>query len=185
MEDKQIIELYCNRDESAIEKTAMKYGTYCFSIAKGILGNAEDSEECVNDTWMQAWKSIPPTIPTYLRIFLGKITRNLSFDKYRASHSAKRGGGEIALVLEELEEVVASSSDVEAQFERKELVEAINACLRTLTERECSIFIKRYFYDVETKQIAKEFELKESNVLMILSRTRQKLQKYLKDEGFV
>jgi len=83
VEDKQIIKLFCDRDQSAIEKTAEKYGNYCFSIAHNILHNREDSEECVNDTWMKAWMSIPPTIPTYLRVFLGKIIRNLSFDKYR------------------------------------------------------------------------------------------------------
>lgn len=185
MEDKQIIGLFFDRNESAIEKTAEKYGKFCFAIANNVLRNREDSEECVNDTWMKAWGSIPPTIPECLRIFLGKITRNLSFDKYRASHSAKRGGGEMALVLDELEEVVAGSSSVEAQLEEKMLVEAINTYLHKLPERECNVFIRRYFFAETTAQIAKRYDLKESNVLMILSRTRKKLQTYLIQEELV
>jgi len=185
VEDKQIIELFCNRSENAIEKTEEKYGKFCFTIANNVLRSREDAEECVNDTWMKAWQSIPPTIPDCLRIFLGKITRNLSFDKYRANHSAKRGGGEIDLVLEELEEVVAGNSSVEKQLEEKMLVEAINTYLYKLPERECNVFIRRYFFAETTAQIAKRYDLKESNVLMILSRTRKKLQTYLIQEELV
>lgn len=185
MEDKQIVALYCDRQESAIEKTAEKYGKYCFSIADNILHNTEDSEECVNDTWMKAWLSIPPTIPAYLRVFLGKITRNLSFDKYRASHSAKRGGGEMPLILDELEEVLIGGSDIEAEYERKELVEAINTFLYALSEKDSKIFVRRYFFAETTGEIAERFHLKESNVRVILSRTRKKLQAYLIEEELV
>ncbi len=185
MEDKQIIELYNQRKETAIEQTAEKYGTYCFSIANNILHSHEDSEECVNDTWMKAWNAIPPTVPTYLRVFLGKITRNLSFDKYRARHSESRGGGQMPVVLDELAEIVAGSSDVESQYEQKELVEAINLYLKKLPERDCNIFIRRYFFAEETALIARRYELKESNVLMILSRTRKKLHTFLKEEDFI
>jgi len=185
VEDKQIIELFCNRKENAIQKTEEKYGKFCLKIADNILRNQEDSEECVNDTWMKAWQSIPPTIPECLRIFLGKITRNLAFDKYRLNHSAKRGGGEINLVLEELEGVVAGKDNVEVQLEAKMLTEAINTYLHTLSERECNVFIRRYFFSETTAQIAKRYDLKESNVLMILSRTRKKLQAYLVQEGLV
>lgn len=185
MEDKQIIELYNKREETAIEQTAEKYGKYCFSIANNILHNDEDSEECVNDTWLKAWNAIPPTVPMYLRVFLGKITRNLSFDKYRASHSESRGGGEFPVVLDELAEVVAGSYDVEKQYEQKELVKAINTYLKKLPERDCNIFIRRYFYAEETGKIAKRYGIKESNVLMILSRTRKKLHTFLKKEDFI
>ena len=185
VEDKQIIELYNQRKEAAIEHTAEKYTAYCFNIANNILHNHEDSEECVNDTWMKAWNAIPPTVPTYLRVFLGKITRNLSFDKYRASHSESRGGGQMAVVLDELEEIVAGSSDVEAHYEQKELVEAINTYLKKLPERDCNIFIRRYFYAEETGVIARRYGIKESNVLMILSRTRKKLHTFLKEEDFI
>ncbi|MBQ8527873.1 MAG: sigma-70 family RNA polymerase sigma factor [Lachnospiraceae bacterium] len=185
MEDKQIIELYNQRKETAIEQTAEKYGSYCFSIANNILHSHEDSEECVNDTWLKAWNAIPPTVPKYLRIFLGKITRNLSFDKYRAIHSESRGGGQFSVVLDELEEIVAGSQNVESQYEQKELVEAINKYLKRLPERDCNIFIRRYFYAEETSCIARRYEIKESNVLMILSRTRKKLHTFLKEEDFI
>jgi len=185
VEDKQIIELFCNRQENALQKTEEKYGKFCLNIANNILRNREDSEECVNDTWMRAWQSIPPTIPECLRIFLGKITRNLAFDKYRANHSAKRGGGEIDLVLEELEEVVAGRDSVEIQLEEKMLTEEINTYLYKLPERECNVFVRRYFFSETTAQIAKRYDLKESNVLVILSRTRKKLQAYLVQEGLV
>lgn len=185
MEDQSIIDLYLKREESAIEQTAQKYGAYCFSIANGILHNEEDAQESVNDTWFKTWKSIPPTIPKYLRIYLGKITRNISFDKYRANHSAKRGDGEIPMILDELAEVVSGSDNVEASYERKELIEAINGYLGTLSKRDCNVFVRRYFYGDTTKHIAKLYELKESNVLMILSRVRKKLQEYLVKKEFL
>jgi len=185
VEDKQIIELYNKREETAIEKTAEKYGKYCFGIASNILHSYEDSEECVSDTWLRAWNAIPPTVPKYLKVFLGKITRNLSFDKYRAKTTLSRGGGQFAVVLDELAEVVADSCDVEKQFEQKELMGAINTYLKRLPERECNIFVRRYFYADDTSKIAKLYEIKESNVLMILSRTRKKLHTFLKEEDFI
>lgn len=182
MTDEEIVQLFFQRKEEAVQEINRKYGSYCFKIANSILNNREDSEECVNDTWMKTWNSIPPTIPTYLRVFLGKITRNLSFDKYRFLHSEKRGGGEIGLVLEELEEVIAGRNSVEALYEQKELIEAINTYLHTLSERDCNVFIRRYFFAEDAKTIAKKYDLKESNVQMILSRTRKKLQQHLKEE---
>lgn len=184
MEDKRIIELYISRDEAAIAETENKYGSYCFSIANRILDNREDSDECVNDTWWKAWNVIPPTIPNHLHLLLAKITRNLSFDRYRIKYADKRGKGEISLVLDELQEVVAGSYDVEAGYERKELVRSINEYLHSLPERDCNIFIRRYFYVESTKQIAKRYEMKESNVLMVLSRTRKKLKQHLEQEEY-
>lgn len=113
MTDEKIIQLYFNRDEKAIEETSIKYGSYCDKIANNILRNRQDSEECLNDTWMQTWDSIPPTHPVHFNLFLAKIVRNLSFNKYRNKYTQKRGRGEIALVLEELEECLAGHSDVE------------------------------------------------------------------------
>lgn len=184
MEDRRIIELYVHRDENAIAETSKKYGSYCFLIANRILNNREDSDECVNDTWFKVWNLIPPTIPEFLNLFLAKIIRNLSFDRYRIKSANKRGNGEIALVLDELEEVVAGSSDVESDYERKELIEAINSYLYSLSKRECNIFIRRYFYVESIREIAKRYDIKENNVSMILSRTRKKLKEHLKQEGF-
>ena len=185
MEDKEIIDLFCKRHEKAIECIAEKYHKYCFTIANNILSNQEDSEECVNDTWFKVWQSIPPTIPVYLRVFVGKIVRNLSFDRYRANHSAKRGGGEMALVLDELSDVIAGSDDVEVEYERKELVAAINEFLYSVSERDRDIFVRRYFYVETTDKIAKSHDISEKNALMILSRTRNKLRTYLTEKEFV
>ena len=130
MTDEKIIQLYFNRDEKAIEETSIKYGSYCYKIANNILRNRQDSEECLNDTWMQTWDSIPPTHPLHSNLFLAKIVRNLSSNKYRNKYTQKRGRGEIALVLEELEECLAGHSDVEASFIVEKLKETINAFVR-------------------------------------------------------
>ncbi len=185
MEDKEIIRLFCERCEKAITYIAEKYHKYCFSIAHNILNDFEDAEECVSDTWFKVWNSIPPAMPTYLRVFVGKIVRNLSFDKYRASHSLKRGGGEMPVVLDELEEIIASSNDVEAEYERKELVMAINQFLYSVSERDRDIFVRRYFYVEDTSKIAKSHNTTEKNVLMILSRVRSKLRTYLSEREYI
>lgn len=116
MEDHQIVELYWQRNADAISETADKYGDYCFAIAENILHNAEDSEECVNDTWLRAWNAIPPQKPAVLRMFLAKITRNLSFDRFHARNAEKRGGGEMALVLDELGECFGGGADIAKRY---------------------------------------------------------------------
>lgn len=102
MDDKSIVQLYWSRDEKAISATAEKYGAYCQTIANNILGNTEDAKECVNDTYLNAWNSIPPHRPENLATYLGKITRNLSFNRYKKNRAKKRSGGQIPLILEEL-----------------------------------------------------------------------------------
>ncbi|HOD02567.1 MAG: RNA polymerase factor sigma-70 [Firmicutes bacterium ADurb.Bin300] len=185
MDDADIVELYWQRDESAIRETETKYGQYCFSIAFNILSDTEDSKECVNDTWFRAWNAIPPSRPDRLRIFLAKITRNLSFDKYRLKAANKRGGGEITLALEELGECVSSALDVEFEFYEQELVKSLNGFLYALPKRESNIFLRRYFYVESIFEIARRYGLKESNITVILSRTRQKLRLHLRKEGYV
>lgn len=184
MDDGQIIAFYNQRNEKAIDETAAKYGSYCFSIAYNILASHEDSEECVNDTWLRTWHSIPPQCPNCLKTFLSKITRNLSLDRYKAKKRSKRGGGELALALDEIDEFIAGSSDVASELERAELMKAMNTFLRTLPVRECNIFIRRYFYVDSIAAIAEKYRLRESNVLMILSRTRKQLKNYLEGEGY-
>ena len=184
MKDEQIIELYFARDEQAITCTDLKYGRYCFRVADSILCSREDAEEMVNDTWHRTWNSIPPQRPHVLKMYLAKITRNLAFSAYRRRSAGKRGGGEIELALEELDQCIASDSDVESEYQRKELSRAIRNFLDTLSEREQNIFIRRYFFVDETEAIARRYGLKSSNVQKILSRTRQKLRKYLIQEGY-
>ena len=185
MTDEQIIELYWERKERAIKESNSKYGSYCYMIAYDILSNNEDSEECVNDTWFCAWNVIPPQRPRRLSAFFAKITRNLSFNKYKAKKADKRGGNNVTIALDELEECVPDSASVETILLRNELSDNISTFLHTLSERDCNIFIRRYFYVDSIEKIAAYYCMKESNVLMNLSRTRKKLRVYLRKEGYI
>ncbi len=182
--DAQIIDFYWNRDAQAISASMDRYGAYCFSIADGILNNAQDAEECVNDTWLKAWNAIPPTRPTVLKIFFAKITRHLSFDKYKAQKALKRGGGNIQLVLDELAECIADESDVEGQVDARELGKAINRFVASLPEREQHLFVRRYFFSDPVKAIADRYDLRENNVHVTLSRIRKRLRSHLSKEGY-
>ena len=185
MEDRQIIELYWQRNADAISETAGKYGAYCFQVADNILHDTGDSEECVNDTWLRAWNAMPPERPNVLRMFLAKITRNLSFDRFNARNAKKRGGGEIALVLDELEECLASGTDVETAYEGKELGQCIKRFVRGLSEQDGNVFVRRYFFTDPVSAIARRYGLTENNVMVILSRTRKKLKLELMKEGYL
>lgn len=184
MEDEKILDLYWARDEQALSETEQKYGGYCRAIAHGILTSREDAEECVNDTWLGAWNAIPPKRPGILSAFLGRITRNLAFDAYRASHAEKRGGGALSLALDELGECVAGHGGVESALDEKALSRAIDTFLRTLPARECALFLRRYWFVEPLRDIARRFGLNENSVKSILFRTREKLRKYLEQEGF-
>ena len=185
MQDEQIIDLYWNRDERAISVTEEKYGAYCFTVAHHILGVHEDSEECVNDTWLKAWNAIPPTWPNILKMYLAKITRGLAINRYKERMAAKRGGGEIPLVLEELAECVADSRMVEDHVIAGQLEERLDAFVRSLPEREANIFLRRYFYTEPVAEIAEKYGLTGNHVMVILSRTRSKLRDQLKKEGYL
>ncbi len=141
MDDNDIIRLYWDRNDQAISITSEKYGHYCKSIAKNILNNDEDAEECVNDTYLNAWNSMPAHWPEQLSTFLGKITRNLSFNKYRHNRAEKRGGGEIELVLDELTDCVSDTDDVEQIIDRQELEKVINTFVRNLPTEKRNIFV--------------------------------------------
>ena len=183
MDDKQIIALYHERSETAILETANKYGHYCSYIAYHILYNEQDSEECVNDTYFRAWQAIPPQCPNQLSVFLGKITRNLALDKYRYYNREKRGNGQMALILDELQECVSASNHTEQVVEEKMLVEVLNRFLRELPKEKRMIFLRRYWYMSSIKEIAKDYELSEGKVKMTLFRIRNKLKQVLEKEG--
>lgn len=185
MEDQAIIDLYFVRSEKAISETAVKYGGYCFSIANNILANREDAEECVSDTWLTAWRTIPPKRPSALAVFLGKITRNGAISRWRKRSAEKRGGGEITLALEELKECVADPDTVEESFSRRETVLAFNRLLGNLTETERNVFLRRYWCVDTIADIAASFGFSEGKVKSILHRTRQKLRKALEKEGLL
>lgn len=183
MDDTTIIDLYWARSEQALHETELKYGAYCRAIARNILKNPEDTEECVSDTWLGAWNAMPPKRPSILSAFLGRITRNLAFDRWKAARAEKRGGGELPLALDELDACIAAKGGVEAEFDGKELTRAIDAFLRTLPERECSLFLRRYWFMDSVRDIASRYSMNENNVKSILFRTREKLRKYLEEEG--
>jgi RNA polymerase sigma-70 factor (ECF subfamily) len=185
LEDAQIIELYWQKNADAISETANKYGAYCFTVADNILHSAEDSEECVNDTWLHVWNAIPPQRPNVLRMFLAKITRNLSFNRFNARSAEKRGSGEIALVLDELSECLASEADVEAAYEAMELEQCIQRFVRSLSKRDRNVFVRRYFFTEPVASIAERYGLTANNIIVILSRTRKKLKLELSKEGYL
>lgn len=183
MEDHAIIDLYFARQEQALTETDRKYGPYCRSIAGNILHDPQDTEECVNDTWLKAWNAMPPQRPNCLSAFLGKITRNLCLDRCRISRAEKRGGGAVALALEELGDCLPSRQTVEDAVDASELSGFIDRFLRTLPQRDCALFLRRYWYMDSTRELCGRFALTEGSVKSILHRTRNKLREYLEKEG--
>ncbi len=183
MEDRQIVALYLQRDEQAIEETAAKYGNYCFSIAYNILENTQDAEEAVSDTYVGAWNAIPPHRPGNLGTFLGKITRRLSIKRWRANRTLKRGGGEMTLALEELAGCIPTEQNMERDMETAELGRILNSFVRNLPETERRVFVCRYWYLDPIESISRSFGFSQSKVKSMLSRTRKKLQTYLEKEG--
>lgn len=184
MDDEEIVQLYLNRDETAISESSKKYGAYCSSIAYNILRNNADTEECVNDTWLHAWNAIPPHKPSVLSTFLGKITRNISFDLYKRMHRIKRGAGEVADALEELAECVSDKEDVDREWEVEELKNEINKFIFSLPKEKRYIFILRYWYVESIADIASRLNTSENNISVSLNRIRKKLKKYLVERGF-
>ena len=182
--DGEIVALYHARDERAIEQTARKYGDYCFTVADNILHSPQDAEECVNDTYLQAWNTMPPQRPHSLKYYLVKITRSLSITRWRENHAAKRGGGEIPLALDELEELLADTKAIEDTAARAAFADSLGRFLHALPARDRTAFVRRYFYLDATAQIARSLGVKEANVLLILSRTRAKLRAHLEKEGY-
>ena len=185
MDDELIVKLYWDRSEHAISETSQKYGAYCHSIAYGILQSREDAEESVNYTYMDAWNAMPPHRPSILATFLGKITRRISIDRWRSLNRIKRGGGEVTLALEELEQCIAGGQSPEREIEKKELVQAINRFLDKLPILERRVFLARYWYMESIQQIEARFRFSQSKVTSMLFRTRNKLRRLLEKEGYI
>lgn len=179
MTDEKIIALYFSRDESAIAETADKYGRMLTSVSYGILSSIPDAEECVNDTYLRTWNTVPPTRPRSLSSFLTKIVRNLSIDRYRKN----RGIAEMnaSVLIDELSECIPDGDG--DPTEELALSLAINSFIGSLAKRERKIFVKRYFFAKETEDIAREEGLSLSNVKIILYRTRLALKEKLEKEG--
>ena len=184
MEDSEIVQLYWDRNEAALTETAAKYGGYCTVIAQNILHNAEDAEECVNDTYLNAWNTMPPHKPQTLSTFLGKLVRNLSFNRFKRLHSEKRGGFEQAAILEELGEIISDHESVEDSVFRKEVLNEINAFLAALPAEKRYLFIRRYWYSDSVAEIAKHCRRSENAVSVDLNRLRKKLRNDLEKRGY-
>lgn len=183
MDDSEILDLYFARSEQAIVQTDQKYGPYCFHIASHILYNPADAEESVNDTYYSAWKLIPPRRPQRFAAFLGKLTRNISIDRWRRNTAGKRGNGETQLLLDELEECVAGSESPETDLLRKELTSSLNRFLRNLAEKDRTVFLLRYYYANSQMEITRKTGLSANQVKYILQRTRKNLAAKLQKEG--
>ncbi len=179
MEDSEIIEMFWRRSEDAVQEVARKYGGYCRSIAGNILGSFQDVEECLNDTWLAAWDSIPPQRPKALSVYLGRITRNQALNRRKLQSAQKRGGGQADAVLEELSECLGA----EDQLDEFVLRDAISAFLRRQPEQKRRIFLRRYWAMEPIADIAKAFGLRRGQTATILYRMRQELREHLEKEG--
>ncbi|HZK29054.1 MAG TPA: RNA polymerase sigma factor [Clostridia bacterium] len=182
--DEAILDLYFERSEEALSATTEKYGALLRSLAWNILGDHEDVEECVSDTYMAAWNAIPPQRPEYFKAYLCKIVRNFSLDKVREKTREKRGGGSIPLILEEMEELLASNDDIARTVETQELSRMISDYLREQPDRRRIIFLQRYYYSSSIKEIAGEQETTQGAVKILLYRMRCELKQVLQDRGY-
>lgn len=184
LDDAKIVQLYWDRNEQAIPATSDKYGNYCTAIAKNILDNCEDVEECVNDTYLRAWNAMPPHRPSVLSAFLGKLTRNLSLNRYKRNTAEKRGGGNISVVFDEITDLVSDTDTVERELDRRELVQEIDRFLAGLSPDKRTIFVCRYWYFDSISDIASRFGKTENHISVILNRLRSKLRDHLLKRGF-
>ncbi len=185
MEDKRIIDLFWERNEEAVALAQAAYGPYCLSLARRILGNEEDAEECVNDTLLAAWKRIPPARPDSLANFLGRIARNTAIDRLRRDTAKKRGGSEAQIAFDELEETLAAAGTPESVLEQKELSAAVSEILRGFPPAERNIFIRRYWFLDTVPEIAGRYGISRGKAAMILSRGRKKLVAALKKKEWI
>ena len=185
MEDRQIVRLFFARSDRAIAETEHKYGAYCRSIARNILQNEQDADECVSDAMLGAWNSIPPQEPESLGAYVGKLTRCKAIDRLRASNRLKRGGGAVTLAYEELEECVPARDGVEEDVLRQELGAAIRRFLAGLGQTERNVFLLRYWYVCPVAEIAERFGFSQAKVKSTLLRTRKKLRAFLEKEAIV
>ena len=184
MTDAEILELFGARSEDAIRETEKKYAGYCRSVSYGILGSREDAEECVTDTLLRAWNSIPPSRPDNLRVYLGRIARNLSIDRYRSTVSKKRGEGAEEASFSELENVLPTFGSSEDELNKEALIRSINEFLKEQKKLYRIVFVQKIWYLLPVRKIAELQGISESKALSILYRMRRKLEVKLRKEGF-
>ena len=184
MEDERIVSLYWERSETAIEETQRKYGKYCRMVAYRILVSDADAEECEIDTYLKAWHAMPPHRPSRLATFLGKITRRIALDRLEKERAAKRlSYGSV--VYDELAECLSDGKDADSLTDEMAIRDALNGFLKALDKRDRVVFMQRYWYFLSVKEIAKNSGLTQSNVKVILYRTRNALREYLEKENLI
>ena len=183
MDDEKILDLYFARDEAAIEATARKYGAYCNAVAVGILHDREDAGECVNDTYLRAWEAIPPKRPGMFRVYLGKITRNLSLDKHRRRNALKRGGDTVTTLYGELSECIPGGNNIEETEQAGYITTAIDASLRRMSQEMRLVFMRRYWHTDSIEKIADRYQMTVGKVKSMLFRARKRLRADLEGEG--
>jgi len=182
MKDIEIVELYWQRSEKAITATSEKYENYLYSISYNILHNIEDTKECLNDTYLSAWNSMPPNKPNRLAIFLGKITRNISLNRFKYYTAEKRRGSQTDIILSELNDCIPSCVNTERVAEEKILVSAIEEFLYSQPLVKRNIFLRRYWYGCSVTDVAKEYSMTEGKVASLLFRMRKALKIKLEKE---
>ncbi len=184
VDDEKIIELFNARDERALNAVSLKYRSLLISVSNNILQNHEDSLECVNDTFLRVWESIPPVEPKSLPAYLAAIARNTALNRFRAEHREKRGGGTVMQLYEEFGEQLASPFSVEDLAEQRAVLDAVNKFLHKTGSRGRKIFLRRYWLCESIPELAQHFMTTENSISASLSRTRSQLVKYLKKRGF-
>ena len=183
MDDSKIIDLYWARSQQAIAESEIKYGAYCRTVAQNILDRAEDAEECVNDTWLRAWSAMPPQRPTVLQAFFGKLTRNLSLDRWRRDRAQKRGGSQVELALDELEDCLCARDRVDEAVDAQTTANLISAFVRELPQQDRVLFVRRYWYLDDIQTLATRMGMGQSQVKSRLHRIRQRLKTQMGKEG--
>ena len=184
-DDRRIVDKCIARDESALEEIRTQYGSFLQRLAERILGSREDAEECVSDTLLKVWNSIPPEEPQHLGAYLGRIARNLAIDRLKAREAAKRGGGIRPLVWDDLPEIASPQAGPEEALQAEGLVQAVNAFVKALPPEQRDVFIRRFWYLDAVSEISVRHGSSEGRISMMLRRIRQKLEKQLKKEGWI
>lgn len=184
MDDNEIVQLFWERNEQALTETDRKHGKRCRIIAENILNNREDAADCINDCYFKVWNLIPPERPKFFGAFLSSIVKHTAIDRLKAKYAGKRGGGEVTLVIEELEDVVSDNSNIERNFENREIIGKINDFLKSLPPKNRRIFVLRYWYCCEIPEIASRLGIRKNTVSVVLNRTRKSLREYLKKGGY-
>ena len=181
MDNETIIGLFWDRDETALAQVREHYGAYMLYIARNLLRDDRDVEECMNDLFMSLWNSIPPVVPRIFRAFAAKITRNLALKMYEKKKTLKRDHSQVSQTIEELAECIASGENTQAHIEHKEVIAALNEFLGTLDDKKCRLFMQRYFYMKPIKDIAEENGISAGSLKTLLCRTRADLRKFIEE----